>query len=252
MDNNNEQKNPIEPEAAPEVHNSDLKESKDRKSFGSCMICLEELYKDEHRMFLPCSHHFHDPCIRPWLKTNTVCPICMVSVYVRVDEKDPGNIPEHFKNPEDSRTMSEVLRERQEQSDILASIQGHAPRGMGHLIGGLAGRMMGGNQADQLLSMMMLEMLAGGEPGGPPGWTIIAPVSGPQLQSLQNLTNIISGIPNADIDEDDLPPLEDPDSEPEGDGELPPLIPMAPVEPDSEPEGDGELPPPESVMEEVE
>jgi hypothetical protein len=95
-----------------------------RTYYGNCIICLEGLYKDENRMFLPCSHQYHDSCIRPWLKTQTVCPNCKVSIYVRIDEENPDKIPDEYMNPEDARTMSEVLRERQEQQDILDQIQG--------------------------------------------------------------------------------------------------------------------------------
>ena len=110
---NNEKKDPI----TEETDQPDI-------SFGNCTICLEPLYKKEHRMFLPCAHHYHNDCIRQFLKTHTVCPNCKVSIYVKIDEHNPENIPAEFMNPADSRSMAEVIREQQEQQDALDQIQG--------------------------------------------------------------------------------------------------------------------------------
>ena len=215
-----------------------------RTSYGKCMICLENLYKDEHRMFLPCSHQYHDACIRPWLKTQTVCPNCKVSIYVHVDEKDPEKIPEEYMNPADSRTMSEVMRERQEQQDILDQIQGGGGFGGSRLFQGVM-RGMGGNQADQLLSGLLADMLdarmvhgeqapiapqigVGGnqneqDPMPPmPPMVFQIPTSGSGMGVLMNLLDAMDHIHNnqhnydADYEnegeDDDVPPLEGEDA----------------------------------------
>jgi hypothetical protein len=182
-------------------------EGENQQSFGQCMICLEKLYKGEHRMFLPCSHHFHDLCIRPWLKKNTVCPICKVSVYVHIDEKNPSKIPEEFLNPKDSRTMSEVMRERQEQADILDTIQGRAPGGL---------RVP--NMTDHLLQNMLNGML-GVPPGGP-----AAP--GMFIYGREGLQMGLMNVPGDDHHEpNDVPDLVDID-------EPPPLIDAEPAHDD--------------------
>lgn len=42
----------------------------------TCVICLEEYVLQEKLNLLPCQHHFHPKCIRLWLETNKLCPIC--------------------------------------------------------------------------------------------------------------------------------------------------------------------------------
>lgn len=42
-----------------------------------CGICLQE-HQDTIRS-LPCSHTFHETCLRKWLKMKGICPICKQS-----------------------------------------------------------------------------------------------------------------------------------------------------------------------------
>ncbi|XVF85979.1 hypothetical protein PTKIN_Ptkin17bG0160400 [Pterospermum kingtungense] len=41
-----------------------------------CMICLDELEVGLVASRMPCSHTFHDNCIKTWLKLSHYCPIC--------------------------------------------------------------------------------------------------------------------------------------------------------------------------------
>ncbi|KAG4132076.1 hypothetical protein ERO13_D08G009750v2 [Gossypium hirsutum] len=41
-----------------------------------CMICLEEVEVGFEASQMPCSHVFHDDCIKKWLKQSHYCPIC--------------------------------------------------------------------------------------------------------------------------------------------------------------------------------
>ncbi|XVF03380.1 hypothetical protein REPUB_Repub04eG0256000 [Reevesia pubescens] len=41
-----------------------------------CMICLDELNVESYAFRMPCSHTFHDDCIKRWLKQSHYCPIC--------------------------------------------------------------------------------------------------------------------------------------------------------------------------------
>nr|XP_009614028.1 putative RING-H2 finger protein ATL53 [Nicotiana tomentosiformis] len=42
-----------------------------------CVICLGDVSLGEPRRFLPiCGHGFHTKCIEPWLKMNSICPLC--------------------------------------------------------------------------------------------------------------------------------------------------------------------------------
>ena len=42
-----------------------------------CAICLHE-HQDTVRV-LPCSHTFHDTCLRKWLQLKAICPTCKQS-----------------------------------------------------------------------------------------------------------------------------------------------------------------------------
>ncbi|EOD19239.1 hypothetical protein EMIHUDRAFT_60581, partial [Emiliania huxleyi CCMP1516] len=50
-----------------------------------CAICLEELVVGDAAAGLPCSHSFHETCIRKWLATQRgshrrmTCPVCKAS-----------------------------------------------------------------------------------------------------------------------------------------------------------------------------
>jgi hypothetical protein len=170
-----------------------------RISYGKCMICLENLYKDEHRRFLPCSHQYHEACIIPWIKVRTVCPNCKISIYVRVDEKDPEKISEEYKNPVDSRTMSEVLRERQEQQDILDQMQGEL--GGSQLLQGL----MGEHQDEQLLSGLLVSPLISQLPNSSRGMV--------GIMGIMNLLEAVERIQNDQYDEQDIPEQDIPEQD---------------------------------------
>lgn len=41
----------------------------------TCVICMEEMTSGSSVTTLPCTHQFHDDCIRAWLVVNKRCPI---------------------------------------------------------------------------------------------------------------------------------------------------------------------------------
>lgn len=41
-----------------------------------CSVCWEDFTLDENVRQLPCTHIYHEPCIRPWLELHGTCPIC--------------------------------------------------------------------------------------------------------------------------------------------------------------------------------
>ncbi len=53
-----------------------------------CSICLEKFIKDEKILKTPCSHFFHELCIREWLKISKSCPVC------RTELVSPENLRE--------------------------------------------------------------------------------------------------------------------------------------------------------------
>ncbi|RUS12821.1 hypothetical protein BC937DRAFT_86927, partial [Endogone sp. FLAS-F59071] len=45
-----------------------------------CTICKDEFAEQDDVTTLPCTHVFHDYCIKPWLKMNGTCPVCRFSL----------------------------------------------------------------------------------------------------------------------------------------------------------------------------
>ncbi|XP_003737570.2 E3 ubiquitin-protein ligase RNF126 [Galendromus occidentalis] len=45
-----------------------------------CSVCMEDFVKDEVTRRLVCGHHFHTPCIVPWLELHATCPICRLQL----------------------------------------------------------------------------------------------------------------------------------------------------------------------------
>lgn len=41
-----------------------------------CSVCWEDFQLRENVRQLPCTHIYHEPCIRPWLELHGTCPIC--------------------------------------------------------------------------------------------------------------------------------------------------------------------------------
>ncbi|EPS71414.1 hypothetical protein M569_03347, partial [Genlisea aurea] len=44
-----------------------------------CLICLEDFSEqglEEGFLTMPCSHNFHDGCIKRWLGISHYCPTC--------------------------------------------------------------------------------------------------------------------------------------------------------------------------------
>ena len=58
----------------------------DESNDQTCSVCLDEFSSGDRLMTLPCKHRFHKPCIKTWLKTNGVCPVCRIDMLA--DDKD--------------------------------------------------------------------------------------------------------------------------------------------------------------------
>ena len=41
-----------------------------------CVICQENMHKNDIVRKLTCNHYFHHCCIDKWLETNKKCPLC--------------------------------------------------------------------------------------------------------------------------------------------------------------------------------
>ena len=41
-----------------------------------CAVCKDEISLGVEVTRLPCSHHYHQDCIMPWLSIRKTCPLC--------------------------------------------------------------------------------------------------------------------------------------------------------------------------------
>jgi hypothetical protein len=51
-------------------------ESGSTQGDSQCMICFEGFTSGQQLRILPCMHKYHSACIDPWLRQNSLCPIC--------------------------------------------------------------------------------------------------------------------------------------------------------------------------------
>ena len=58
----------------------ELKEQINNINEQNCIICLENYMIGDKICYLPCSHYYHAPCIKMWLKTSCRCPLCNNSI----------------------------------------------------------------------------------------------------------------------------------------------------------------------------
>ena len=46
-----------------------------------CSICCEEPKENDKITTLPCKHHYHENCVKKWLKMHNSCPICRKKIW---------------------------------------------------------------------------------------------------------------------------------------------------------------------------
>ncbi|WBW72096.1 ubiquitin-protein ligase E3, RNF126-like protein [Schizosaccharomyces osmophilus] len=47
---------------------------------NECTICMENFKETDQVIELPCSHFFHENCVKPWLRVNGTCAICRAPI----------------------------------------------------------------------------------------------------------------------------------------------------------------------------
>mgnify|MGYP003612516862 CR=1 FL=1 len=57
-------------------------------SARKCVFCFEEFKREEVIRLLPCTHYFHNHCLRPWFDSNTACPVCRFDVKKYFEDPD--------------------------------------------------------------------------------------------------------------------------------------------------------------------
>lgn len=53
-----------------------LASSADCSQGHECALCLEDYELNEQVVVLPCTHFFHEECVRPWFAKSNLCPLC--------------------------------------------------------------------------------------------------------------------------------------------------------------------------------
>ncbi|KZV21835.1 hypothetical protein F511_13638 [Dorcoceras hygrometricum] len=106
------------------------------EAFGSaedaqCTICLSEYQEKEVLRIMPsCGHSFHLSCIDTWLRKQSTCPVCRLSVQSSFDTKHLRTATLSTTQPFNSHAESiEHSRQRHEDStsiDVESGITGDA------------------------------------------------------------------------------------------------------------------------------
>jgi hypothetical protein len=47
---------------------------------STCVICLDEMAVGQQEIVLPCSHRFHEGCVKAWFMHKDTCPVCRSSL----------------------------------------------------------------------------------------------------------------------------------------------------------------------------
>ncbi|XP_010042182.2 E3 ubiquitin-protein ligase RING1-like [Eucalyptus grandis] len=53
-----------------------------------CVICKDEISRDEGVMPMPCKHIFHHECIVRWLSASNLCPLWRFPIPIRSGDCD--------------------------------------------------------------------------------------------------------------------------------------------------------------------
>lgn len=102
---------------------------------GDCSICFESYNKGQIIRNLPCGHKFHYKCMKPWLKTSSLCPLCRFDLKTfcrnKVEERELIKMQECCKSEEnlqdkmsscESQNFTETNSIRQEKAFLNEEI----------------------------------------------------------------------------------------------------------------------------------
>ncbi|KAL8597216.1 hypothetical protein ACOMHN_051529 [Nucella lapillus] len=72
-----------------------------------CSVCMDQFICGETVKQLPCNHHYHSPCIVPWLQLHGTCPVCRKDLNGQdTSTSDDDGLPAHHTT---HRTRSPAL-----------------------------------------------------------------------------------------------------------------------------------------------
>ncbi|EPX72321.1 ubiquitin-protein ligase E3 [Schizosaccharomyces octosporus yFS286] len=61
---------------------------------NECTICMENFKETDQVIELPCSHFFHENCVKPWLRVNGTCAICRAPIDPSIKVNEGSNNPQ--------------------------------------------------------------------------------------------------------------------------------------------------------------
>lgn len=75
-----------------EIVDMKISDQLEKNNQHQCSICMETIEMDQKIINLPkCTHHYHEDCLKEWLKYNGNCPICRNSVQKQLFTEFYGN-----------------------------------------------------------------------------------------------------------------------------------------------------------------
>ena len=75
--------NTIEEEPEEPVRPTNVKNPKKNNTQTlECVICLDDIEKQNSIYDLGCKHHFHQRCIDKWVHYGSTCPLCRIDISV--------------------------------------------------------------------------------------------------------------------------------------------------------------------------
>ncbi|CAL0302858.1 unnamed protein product [Lupinus luteus] len=87
---------------------------------SDCSVCLSEFVENESLRLLPkCNHAFHIPCIDPWLKSHSSCPLCRSNI--DPNQRDCNSIL--MEAPTSMNMNINALEYQQGSDDVVIVIQ---------------------------------------------------------------------------------------------------------------------------------
>lgn len=86
-----------------------------------CSVCWEDFTLGEAVRQLPCTHIYHEPCIRPWLELHGTCPICRQNL-ITDDQNSGDNNQDSGGNGQDPlNAIRHILQPHQNASSSSSS-----------------------------------------------------------------------------------------------------------------------------------
>lgn len=87
-----------------------------------CPICAEDFYAGLEVLEMPCGHHFHAECVKPWLQKQNSCPVCRFELEMAAAPSPPPG--SQGVNP----SLNSVLTQLQRAVIVSAAREAHVDR----------------------------------------------------------------------------------------------------------------------------